>query len=139
MHFALTGNARRQDGRLIVAATLYEPPMTRPVWSQQFDRPDSPDAWKDIVNAIVANFELATVDAEIARAMREHPQDLDKRDLMFAAVATSLQSLSKENFLKKMSLAEQALVLDPNYLWALREDAAWHTSFCARPAFLPTQ
>ena len=39
VHFALTGNARRQDGRLIVAATLYETADVRPVWSQRFDRP----------------------------------------------------------------------------------------------------
>ena len=43
VHFALTGNARRQDGRLIVSATLYETADVRPVWSQRFDRPDSPD------------------------------------------------------------------------------------------------
>ena len=129
VHFAVVGDLRRQDGRLIVSAKFIGTDDDRSIWSRQFDREDSTDAWKDIVNAIVAEFERTTVDAEIARAMREHPQDLDKRDLMFAAAATSLQSLSKENFLKKMSLAEQALVLDPNYLWALREDAAWHTSF----------
>ena len=37
VHFALTGDARRQDGRLIVSATLYETADIRPVWSQRFD------------------------------------------------------------------------------------------------------
>ena len=41
VHFALTGNARRQDGRLIVSATLYETADVRTVWSQRFDRPGS--------------------------------------------------------------------------------------------------
>ena len=86
MHFALTGNARRQDGRLIVAATLYETADVRPVWSQRFDRPDSPDERNVIIAVIDANFDQATMDAEVARAMREHPNDLDKRDLMFAGM-----------------------------------------------------
>ena len=88
MHFALTGNARRQDGRLIVAATLYETVDVRQVWSQQFDRPDSPDERDVIIAVINSNFDLATNDAEVARAMREHPNDLDKRDLMFAQDTT---------------------------------------------------
>jgi len=78
------------------------------------------------VNTIVEEFETATVDAEIARAMREHPQDLDKRDLMFAANAKSLLTASKENYLKRMSMVEQALALDPNYLWALRTYGGLH-------------
>ena len=90
VHFALTGNARREDGRLIVSATLYKTADVRTVWSQRFDHPDRPDARNGIIQGIYGNFEQATMDAEVARAMREHPDNLDKRDLMFAANATSL-------------------------------------------------
>jgi TolB-like protein len=86
VHFALTGNARRQDGRLIVAATLYETLDVRQVWSQRFDRPDSPDERDVIIAVINSNFDLVTNDEEVARAMREHPNDLDKRDLMFPRI-----------------------------------------------------
>jgi hypothetical protein len=58
-----------------------------------------------------------------ARAMREHPDSLDKRDLMFAAKATSLRPPTKPNLLARIALNERALALDPNYVWALREDA----------------
>jgi adenylate cyclase len=64
-----------------------------------------------------------TIDAEVARAMHEHPNDLDKRDLMFAQDATPLQHLSKANILAKIVLIERALALDPDYVWALREMA----------------
>ena len=128
VHFALTGNARRQDGRLIVAATLYETADERPVWSQRFDRPDRPDARNSIIQASTTNFDLATMDAEAARAMREHPDSLDKRDLMFAARATSLSQLSKENNLARIALIERALALDPDYVWALRENARTHAN-----------
>jgi class 3 adenylate cyclase/TolB-like protein/Tfp pilus assembly protein PilF len=126
VHFALTGNARRQDGRLIVAATLYQTADERPVWAQRFDRPDGPDARNSILRAITTNFDLATMDAEAARAMREHPDSLDKRDLMLAASATSLSQPSKENSLARIALMDRALALDPDYAWALREDARTH-------------
>ena len=61
VHFALTGNARRQDGRLIVAATLYETVDVRQVWSQRFDRPDSPDERDIIIAGINSNFDLVTM------------------------------------------------------------------------------
>jgi adenylate cyclase len=129
VHFAVVGNVRRQEGRLIVSAKLIGTDDDRSIWSWQFDREDSVDTRKDIVNVIFSEFDQATSDAEIARAMQEHPQDLDKRDLMFAASATSLQPVSKENFLKKISLVERALALDPNYVWALRMDARLHADF----------
>ena len=123
VHFALTGNARRQDGRLIVSATLYETAAIRPVWSQRFDRPDSTDAWENITAGIADSIDQATIDAEVARAKHDHPDSLDKRDLMFAAKATSLQQVSKASFLVRIALNERALDLDPNYVWALREGA----------------
>ena len=80
-----------------MAATLYQIYDARPVWSKQFDRPDRPYEWSRIINEIGNGFDLATMDAEAARAMREHPNDLDKRDLMFAASGTSLTFITKEN------------------------------------------
>jgi DNA-binding winged helix-turn-helix (wHTH) protein/TolB-like protein len=128
VHFALTGSARRQDGRLIVAAALYQIYDERPVWSKQFDRPDRPYEWSRIIHEIGSGFDLATMDAEAARAMREHPNNLDKRDLMFAALGTSLSSDTKENYLARIALMDRALALDPNYLWALQMDARMHAN-----------
>ena len=105
VHFALTGNARRQDGRLIVAVTLYETVDVQQVWSQRFDRPDSPDERDAIIAVIDSNVDLATNDAEVARAMREHPNDLDKRDLMFAQDTTALRTISKANNLAQIALS----------------------------------
>jgi adenylate cyclase len=132
VHFALTGNARRQDGRLIVAATLYQIYDDRPVWSKQFDRPDRPYEWSRIINEIDNGFDLATMDAEAARAMREHPNDLDKRDLMFAASGTSLTSNTKESYRAAIALMDRALALDPNYLWALQMDLRMHANLVSQ-------
>ena len=56
------------------------------------------------------------MDAEAARAMREHPDSLDKRDLMFAALATPCHSHRRQNILARIALIERALALDPNYV-----------------------
>ncbi len=119
VHFALTGNARRQDGRLIVSSTLYETADVRSVWSQRFDRPDSPDVWDSwlIVRSIVKAMKIA----EAARAQRNHPDSLDKCDLMCATI--SLAQWSRANLLARIALSERALALDPNYVWALRDAA----------------
>lgn len=122
VHFALTGNARRHDGHLIVAATVFDTADERSVWSQRFDRPDGPDAWDSIVRTIVAaGIDNAINDAEAARAMREHPDSLDKRDLIAIASATPLSQVSKENLLARIALCERALALDPNYVVALSD------------------
>jgi tetratricopeptide (TPR) repeat protein len=123
VHFALTGSARRQDGHLIVSATLYEAELGQTLWSQRFDRPDSNDEWNSVIGQIWANCIQASVDAEVVRAMREHPESLDKRDLVLAAEASSLSSPSKDNVLKSIALLERALAMDPDYVRALEDKA----------------
>jgi adenylate cyclase len=123
VHFALTGDARRQDGRLIVSATLYETADARPLWSQRFDRPDSPDALGNIAMDITMSVDQATMDAEGKRATRDHPDSLDKRDLMFASRVTSLAPTLEPNLRARIALIERSLALDPNYVWALRDEA----------------
>ena len=66
------------------------------------------------------------MDAEAARATREHPDSLDKRDLMFAAGRLPCHRHRRQNILAKIALIERALALDPNYVWALRDDAQYH-------------
>jgi adenylate cyclase len=129
VHFALAGNVRRQDGRMIVSATLYETADVRPVWSQRYDRPERPDTWDSITGDMAGSIDQVTMDAEVARTMREHPDSLDKRDLMFAANTTPLTHISKENSLARMALVGRALAIDPNYLWALRFDGRLHADF----------
>jgi DNA-binding winged helix-turn-helix (wHTH) protein/TolB-like protein len=123
VHFAITGNARRQDGRLIVSATLYETDSDKTLWSQRFDRPDNSDEWNGVIAQIWNHCAQAETDAEVERAMREHPDDLDKRDFMLAYRSSSLGPDSKENDLKSIALIERALALDPDYVDALVEKA----------------
>jgi TolB-like protein/predicted Zn-dependent protease len=129
VHFALAGNARHQDGRLIVSAALYETDNDRPIWSQQFDRADSSDQRKSIVEHITDGLGQAAIDAEVARAMREHPNSLDKRDLYLEAEASSLYASTKKNYLAALALLDRALALDPDYVPALAKKAQYRAQF----------
>ena len=123
VHFVLTGNVRRQDGRVILSATLYQTEDQRAVWSRRYDQPNHPDGWRLIIQSVVASVGNAMTDAEAARAMREHPESLDKRDLVMVSFAGSWAQVSKEKFLDRIAFAERALALDPNYVVALEQAA----------------
>jgi TolB-like protein/Flp pilus assembly protein TadD len=125
VNFALIGDAHRQDGRLIVSATLYETDDDRAIWSQRFDRPDRREEWNSIVQQISADVGQARLDAEVARAQREHPNSLDKRDLLLASLASSLSLDTKQNLLARIALIERALAIDPDYALALERKAVW--------------
>jgi class 3 adenylate cyclase/TolB-like protein/Tfp pilus assembly protein PilF len=127
VHFALVGSARRQDGRLIVSAIVYETASGRMVWSRQFDRQDGPDAQEAIAQSIYESFWQVSVDEEVERAMREHPNSLDARDLMFAALSTRLMTPTKAHAAEQIALIDRALVLDPNNFPALERQARWYS------------
>jgi class 3 adenylate cyclase/TolB-like protein len=132
VHFALTGNVRRQEGRLIVSVALYETDSDRQIWAQQFDRRDRGDEWKSVIQHITASVEQASIDAEVARAPREHPNSLDKRDLYLAARATSLSSQTKQSYMARIALIERALAADPDYVLALERKALLYAALVDR-------
>jgi DNA-binding winged helix-turn-helix (wHTH) protein/TolB-like protein len=127
VHFALLGNSRQQDGRLIVSATLYETDHGNQIWGQRFERTDGLEAgaWM-IASLIHQNVDQATTDEEVRSALRDHPGQLDKRDLMLAAYASDKLQNSKPGIQAQIALIDRALALDPNYLWALRAKGRRH-------------
>ena len=88
--------------------------------------------WDSLAAGIVRIIDKAMMNAEAARATRDHPDSLDKRDLMFATI--SLRQGSKADLLAKIALNERALALDPNYVWALG-DAASNLGFLVLSGF----
>jgi hypothetical protein len=123
VHFAVIGTAGRQDGRLSVAAILYETVSGRTVSVRRLNIQDSAEAHAKIAQVLYETFWQASVDEEATRATREHPNSLDKRDLLFAALSTRLSAPSKAHWLEKIALIERALALDPNYFLALERQA----------------
>jgi DNA-binding winged helix-turn-helix (wHTH) protein/tetratricopeptide (TPR) repeat protein len=129
VHFALTGSARRQDGHLIASAVLYDTAEARAVWGQWVNVPDGPGAVTTIGQVIYESWWQASVDGEAWHAGSEHPDHLDKRDLLLMALATPLQTPTKAHYLERMILVDRALSLDPNYLLGLERRARLHAEF----------
>src|SRR5262249_29091498 len=124
VHFAITGTVRREDAHLIVSVTMFDTKDSRPVWAPHFYSEDKKGEYDQIINAIGVGFYQEAIDVEAMHANQEHPHELDKRDLMIAASVSSLKPSTKNNLLTKIALAEKALALDPDFLWALRASAA---------------
>jgi DNA-binding winged helix-turn-helix (wHTH) protein/tetratricopeptide (TPR) repeat protein len=129
VHFALAGDAKRQDGRLIVSVALYDTAEARVVWGQQVNVPDDPGALTTVGQVIYENWWQASVDAEARHAARNHPNRLDKRDLLLMALATPLTTPTKANYLQRLSLVDRALAQDPIYFPGLERRARLHAEF----------
>jgi DNA-binding winged helix-turn-helix (wHTH) protein/TolB-like protein/tetratricopeptide (TPR) repeat protein len=129
VHFALVGNVRGRAGHIVSSATAYEIARGKPIWSRQFDLPDGPGVLTALTQKIYEGYWQTSLDVEVSRAMSDHPDRLDKRDLMNAVLATRLTTPTKEHYLEKMSLVERALALDPNDLQALERQARLHAEF----------
>ncbi len=129
VHFALVGTARRQEGRVIVSAVMYEIGAGRTVWSSLLDRADGPGALTEIVQVIYENYRQTSIDVETRHAMHDHPDRLDRRDLLMAALSTRLAVPAKADYLERMSLIDRALTLDPNDMAGLERQARLHVDF----------
>jgi adenylate cyclase len=124
VHFAITGTVHRENAHLIVSVTMFDTKDSRPVWAQLFHKNDNRDEYDRIIHAIGAGFHQAATDAEAMHANQEHPNELDKRDLMIASEVSSLLQGTKDHFQAKIELVERALALDPNFVWALQSSAS---------------
>jgi DNA-binding winged helix-turn-helix (wHTH) protein len=127
VHFALLGNTRQQDGRLVVSVTLYETAHGKQVWAQRFEHAEGVETgpWT-VASLIHQHVDQATIDEESSMAQRDHPGQLDKRDLMFAAYVSNTLQVSKPVIEAQIALTERALALDPNYVWALQANGRRH-------------
>jgi DNA-binding winged helix-turn-helix (wHTH) protein/TolB-like protein len=129
VHFALAGDARWQDGHLVVSAALYDTAEGRAVWGQQVDVPDGPGALTTIGQVIYENWWQTSTDMEAWHAAHDHPYNLDKRDLLMMALTTPLSAPTKANYLERMSFIDRALTLDPNFFLGLERRARLHAQF----------
>ena len=114
---------------VIVAAHLYDVAAGEPIWSRQFDVLDGPGASAILMQKVYEGYWQATVDAEAASALHDHPGHLDKRDLILVVESTRLATSTKENYLQRMSLLDRVLAIDPDDFEGLERRARLHAAF----------
>jgi DNA-binding winged helix-turn-helix (wHTH) protein/TolB-like protein/Tfp pilus assembly protein PilF len=129
VHFALVGDVGQRAGQVILSASIYDISDGQPIWSRQFDLPAGPGVRATVVQKIFEGYWQTTIDEEAHRAKHDHPERLDKRDLLNIAQSTSLSAPTKAHYLEKLSLIDRALAIDPNDFHGLERQARMRSEF----------
>ena len=122
--YVLEGSVRKAAGRIRVNAQLLEGSSGAHIWAERYDR-ELNDIFElqdeltlSVIGAIEPNLRLAEID----RAKRVHPKNLNAHDLYLQALPHLYAFNPKEN-LVALELLHKAVDLDPTYPEAL--------AFCA--------
>jgi adenylate cyclase len=116
VRYVLEGSVRKAAGRVRITAQLIETEERTHIWAERYDRAiDDIFALQDeITTSTVAAIEPSLRQAEIERAKRKRPENLDAvlRATPFANTGMP------DGALQAMPLLERALAIDPNYALA---------------------
>ena len=125
VRYVLEGSLRKVGNRIRLTAQLIEAGTGRHVWAERYDRAlDDIFAVQDeITLSVVGAIEPSLRQAEIERAKRKRPENLDAYDLYLRALPHAYVPMPGEAD-KALALLNQALTLDPDYP-AAHATAAW--------------
>ena len=125
VRYVLEGSLRKVGDRVRVTAQLIEVGSGRHVWAERYDRAlDDIFAVQDeITLSVVSAIEPSLRQAEIERAKRKRPENLDAYDLYLRALPYALVSMPGDAD-KALLLLRQSLALQPDFA-AAHAAAAW--------------
>ena len=125
VRFVLEGSLRKAGNRVRVTAQLIEAETGTHVWAERYDRAigDIFDLQDELTLSVVAAIEPSLRQAEIARAKRKRPENLDAYDLYLRAQPFAQVAMPGDAG-KALALLDQALALEPDYA-AAHASAAW--------------
>jgi adenylate cyclase len=125
VRYVLEGSLRKAGNRVRVTAQLIEADTGTHVWAERYDRPigDIFDLQDELTLNVVAAIEPSVRQAEIERAKRKRPENLDAYDLYLRALPFAQVAMPGDAG-KALALLDQALALEPDYA-AAHASAAW--------------
>ena len=123
--YVLEGSLRKAGNRVRITAQLIEATSGAHVWAERYDRAldDIFELQDEITVSLVGAIEPSLRQAEIERAKRKRPENLDAYDLYLRALQHAYVPMPGEAD-KALALLGQALALDPEYPPA-HATAAW--------------
>jgi len=131
VRYVLEGSVRKDGDRLRISVQLIETANGSHLWAEKYDAVAENvfDLQDRIVEGVVSAVAPSIQQAEIERARRKRPENLDAYDLYLRALPLAW-AFSPEQAAKAISLLDQALRLDPDY-------AAAHglAAFCHQRGF----
>jgi len=132
VRYVLEGSVRRATDRVRITAQLIDAETRAHIWADRYDRAvDDIFALQDeITLSTVAAIEPSLRQAEIERAKRKRPENLDAYDLLLRATPL-VDTGMPEGASQAVPLLERALLLEPNYALAHGQ-----TAFCNEILYL---
>lgn len=120
VRYLLEGSVRRGSGRVRIAAKLVDAPTGEQVWAERFDEPcaDLFELQDRVANAVASTMDASLNEAEMRRAVVRPTESPDAYELTVRANAL-LGCYTRATVGEALRLAEQAIVLDPDYAWAI--------------------
>jgi adenylate cyclase len=125
--YVLSGSVRRSGSRMRVSVELTETTDGEVMWASHFDGlSDDLFALQDQVATRVVGILAPQVrEAELRRALRKHPDNLEAYDCVLRGMA-QLYQLNLGDFAEARTWLERAITLDPAYAAPYALLAAWH-------------
>lgn len=125
VRYVLEGSLRKAGNRVRVTAQLIEAESGTHVWAERYDRPigDIFDLQDELTLNVIGAIEPSLRQAEIERAKRKRPENLDAYDLYLRAQPFAQVAMPGDAG-KALALLDQALALEPDYA-AAHASAAW--------------
>ena len=121
VRYVLQGSVRRIVDSFRINAQLVDAANTSQLWAERFDGELSQLAkvQDHVTQRIAGALNVALIDAESQRALRERPNNPDAVDLTMRGMALLNKPASRESMQSARDLFEEALRLSPNHLQAL--------------------
>jgi len=125
VRYVLEGSVRRSGERIRITAQLVDTVSGMHLWAEHYDgvMADVFDLQDQITTSVVGSIQPSIRAAEIERARRKRPENLDAYDLVMRSLP-HVWSLEFEGNKEATRLLDKALLLDPTYPLALSL-AAW--------------
>jgi adenylate cyclase len=127
VRYLLEGSVRKAASQVRVTVQLIETDERTHIWAERYDRAlnDIFALQDEITTSTVAAIEPSLRQAEIERAKRKRPENLDAYDLVLRATSFAYTGMP-EGASQAMPLLERALALDSNYALAHGQIAYCH-------------
>jgi len=126
--YALSGSVRRSGTRMRVSIELAETSDGAVMWASHFDgvTGDLFALQDQIASRVAATLVPQVREAELRRALRKHPDNMEAYDCVLRGMAL-LYRLDIEGFAEARTWLERAIALDPGYATPYAMLAIWHT------------
>jgi len=132
VRYVVEGSVRKAGGNVRITAQLIEAETGGQLWAERFTGPlgDVFDLQDQITAGVVAAIEPSVRKAEIERAKRKRPDNLDAYDLYLRALEQSY-TFTPAGRSAGLSLLDAAIALDPDYA-----EAHGVAAFCLQQRYL---